>query len=316
MDPLFRSGPDGGVMEMLKTMVWAVMLVCCSVMPPPAGAAFLPAGSGEIRVDAGTPRTPMGMRLFYYRPRQAGPDAKILFVIHGARRNADRYRDIWTRHAEKYGFVVLAPEFSEDLFPGFWRFQMGNLYAATGRKKPVADSAFAALERIFDAVRGTYGFTAVHYDLFGHSAGGQFVHRMVLFGQARRARCVVAANAGTYSMPDETVPLPYGTGDAGLSPADYARAYAVDMVVMVGRNDDDPNHRSLSRNPEALAQGRHRLARGQLFFKKATAMAGRLGLTCRWRFVTVPGVGHHAAGMSAAAVGCFVAGIIQRPEAK
>ena len=52
-------------------------------------------------------------------------------------------------------------------------------------------------------------------DLFGHSAGGQFVHRMLSFGFRDRVAVAVSANAGTYAMPDLSTPWPFGLGETG-----------------------------------------------------------------------------------------------------
>ena len=55
------------------------------------------------------------------------------------------------------------------------------------------------------------------YALYGHSAGGQFVHRYVAFADAPRMESAVAANSGWYTMPDDGA-FPYGWGGdiAGL----------------------------------------------------------------------------------------------------
>ena len=37
--------------------------------------------------------------------------------------------------------------------------------------------------------------------LYGHSAGGQVVHRLMTFGYSRRLEKVVAANCGSYTLP-------------------------------------------------------------------------------------------------------------------
>ncbi|HSH45457.1 MAG TPA: hypothetical protein VK966_06360, partial [Longimicrobiales bacterium] len=52
--------------------------------------------------------------VWYHRPEDAGPDAPFVFVIHGMGRNADGYRDAWIEDADRYGFVVVVPEFSDE----------------------------------------------------------------------------------------------------------------------------------------------------------------------------------------------------------
>lgn len=292
-------------MKRLPGFVLIMVLLAGFVLAEPVGGRDLATGSGKIIIDAGLPGEPFLLPVFYHRPIGAGPNERVVIVIHGARRDAGYYRDVWIKPAKKYGFIVLAPEFSEEVFPGFWRFQMGNLFSATGRKKPFEHSTFALMERAFDSICSEYGIKARTYDLFGHSAGGQFVHRMVLLGLPHKIRRAVAANAGTYTVPDESIPLPFGVGGAGLTPRIVAEAFKIPMQIMAGGKDTDPYHRSLNRSSEAMAQGRHRLSRGQYFFNKSKLMADRLGLVLNWRFKIVPGVGHSAKEMSLAAAEYF-----------
>ena len=44
--------------------------------------------------------------------------------------------------------------------------------------------------------------------MFGHSAGAQILHRMVLFAPGSRADRIVAANSGFYTLADPDQALP------------------------------------------------------------------------------------------------------------
>ena len=46
----------------------------------------------------------------------------IVFVMHGARRDPNRYRDEWIEHAVRGQFIVVAPEFSQKNFQILTRF--------------------------------------------------------------------------------------------------------------------------------------------------------------------------------------------------
>jgi len=74
---------------------------------------------------------------------------------------------------------------------------------------------------------------------------------------------------------------------------------------VVGGRVVDPYHRALNRSSEAMAQGPHRLARAQLFYKESARAANRLGLPFNQKFGIVPGGRHLAAGTSIAAADCF-----------
>src|SRR5262245_61817828 len=91
----------------------AALLICVTWSPSLIFGAELSAGAGrrEVWHDGRT------IPVWYYLPQDAGPDAPVLFVMHGVNRDADRYRDEWLPHAKKYGFVLLVPEFSKEAFP-------------------------------------------------------------------------------------------------------------------------------------------------------------------------------------------------------
>jgi len=266
-------------------------------------------GYGQMTVEAGPAGKSMPMRVFYARPARVTAQTPVIFVMHGARRDADVYRDIWGRLAEQNGILIVAPEFSEALFPTGWGYQAGNWVAADSSSEESSDntrlppeqSAFAALERVFDGVREAFGLDATAYDIFGHGAGAQFVHRMILLWPEARVRTAIAANAGTYTMPDRGLPLRYGIRDTGVSDDDLRKSFSQRLVIMLGGSDNNPNHGILNKTPLAMAQGRHRVARGEMFMEVSSAAARELQADFRWEARMVMGVGHNAQQMSMAA---------------
>jgi len=278
-----------------------LLLACAPAVTQGPGA--LPEGTSVLRLEVGPPGAPLCMRVHAYRPPGVGLDAPVLLVVHGRSRNAAGYLRRLREAAGRHGVLLFAPEFTADAFPGFQGFNMGGLFDRNGARRPAAESAFAVPGRVFARLRARYGVRAETFDLYGHSAGAQFVHRMVLFGQVDpRARRIVAANAGTYTFPDEAAPLPFGTGGAGLTAGDYARAFALPLDILVGGRDNDPAHPLLSRRPGALRQGAHRLARARGFFTQARHKAAELGVPFRWRLRVVPGVAHNGRRMGEAAL--------------
>jgi pimeloyl-ACP methyl ester carboxylesterase len=145
------------------------------------------------------------------------------------------------------------------------------------------------------------GSTAERYFLFGHSAGAQFVHRMVLFQNPSRIALAVTANAGSYTMPDFDVEFPYGLKHSDLTDTRLKAALEVPVLILLGENDTDPNDKYLPKVPEAMAQGPTRLTRGHHFFSAAEAAAQRLNIPLRWTKSIVPGVGHDNALMAPSA---------------
>lgn len=258
---------------------------------------------GLLQVEVGPAHKRRLLPVHYALPDRPAADAAVLVVLHGIERNARQYLDLWRDLALHRGYLVVAPEFSVPPFHRTRGYQMGNLFRRDGGRRPPQESAFAALEQVFDTLRERFGLAATEYALFGHSAGAQFVHRMVLFWPRVRYRLAVAANAGTYTCLDPAVPLRFGIADAGLDRADLVRALAAPLVVMAGARDTDTRHPALNRSPPALAQGRHRLARAAYFMAQARRMARQLETPVAWRYQEVPGAGHEPAAMAAAAAG-------------
>lgn len=246
--------------------------------------------------------------IWYFRAKGTPADAPLLFVFHGVRRDADRYLGEWVDLAARERLVVVVPEFTAAAFPGARGYNHGNLLAASGAANPPGQRSFAVIEPLFDALRAREGLTRDRYWLFGHSAGAQFVHRFVLTGHARRMERAVSANAGSYMMPDAAVAWPFGLAGLpdGLWQAEVA--FAAPMTVLLGTADNDPNYPSLPREPEAMAQGPHRLARGLNFFAAAKAAAARGGAPFNWSCALAPGIGHDNGGMAPFAIAVLRSG--------
>lgn len=161
---------------------------------------------------------------------------------------------------------------------------------------------FQDLDRIFDRVRDELGLETRTYDLFGHSAGGQILHRLALFAPSERLGRILAANAGWYTVPTFERAFPYGLSGTDLSRDQLTEAFSTRLVVFLGEEDDaDETRGSLRRTPEANRQGPHRLARGRHFFRTARKKAEKLGVPFRWELVVVPDVGHDYERMGEAA---------------
>lgn len=230
--------------------------------------------------------------IWYVRPAGVAADAPLLFVFHGVRRDADRYLAEWLDVAEREQVIVVVPEFTQAAFPGAPAYNHGRLLDANGAAVPVNERTFALIEPLFDALRAREALSRTHYWMFGHSAGAQFVHRFIMTGNARRLERAVSANAGSYMYPDDRFAWPFGTRTLPEGIWAPQAAYAVQMTILLGTADNDPDYPSLPREPEAMAQGPHRLARGNAFFNATRADAQRRGLAYAWDCRLVPNVGH------------------------
>jgi poly(3-hydroxybutyrate) depolymerase len=236
-------------------------------------------GSGSIVHSHYADGRERSITVRYHRPEGAGVDAPVVFVMHGRSRNGEAYHRHWVPHADEGRYILLTPEFSAAEFRPIRLYHFGNVMRG-GAVVPEAEWTFAAVENIFDAVRHANALAASQYDIYGHSAGGQFVHRLVLVMPDARFRVAVAANAGSYAMLDPGKAYPYGVGR--LEPERWRRALGRRLIVLLGDEDNDPHAKSLPRAPQAMAQGAHRLERGERFFSGARSAAAKLGLPFNW----------------------------------
>lgn len=254
------------------------------------------------------------LRVHYHRPASAGVRTPIAFILHGASRNADDYRDNWIAESNARGVIIAAPEFDSARFPQSLTYNLGGLAEAGERFRPNPNGAFTVLEPLFDELKARTGSRAPTYALFGHSAGGQFVHRFALFAGRTRASPMVSANSGWYTAANLGTPFPYGLAGTGLTERDLRTAFAKPLTVLLGTADTDRVDDNFRKTPEAEAQGSTRLERGQRFFAAAQAEALRLRTRFGWRLTYAPGVAHdNAAIASYAAALLFGPAEVRRP---
>lgn len=256
------------------------------------------------------------LRVYTYRPTNFDPsNGRIWFVQHGAQRDADHYVRLALASANTYGTLVLGIEFNTADFPNSEHFAFGIVssgvadWRAEREGRLLAPDAylFNEVERLFVAVRSELSGQQTGYYLFGHSAGAQFVHRMMTVVPCARVLGAVAANAGWYTLPiydgRSGFRLPYSLHGLPSGDLDLRALFSAPMTVLLGANDtslatEDPNVRATT---GAMGQGEHRLARGQYYFDVGQQAAASIGAPFNWRLQIVPDVGHNARHMYPAA---------------
>ncbi|MGE0417377.1 MAG: alpha/beta hydrolase [Acetobacteraceae bacterium] len=249
------------------------------------------------------------LRLHSARPRRCDPATPVLFVHHGVARNGQDYRDYWLDLVDDAGILAIAVEFPEATFPEYLWYNFGNLHTKDGVPNPREAWTFGIVPRLFAALRAQGVTTRQSYGLFGHSAGGQFVHRMLSFGYRDRVAVAVSANAGTYAMPDLDVAWPFGLGETDVT-HDHLRALlGFPITVMAGTKDTKTTGRFFPKGPRSNRQGPTRHARAHAYVRQGHAAAEALGTRCAWRVIDVPGVGHQGRGMSVAAAPVIAAAL-------
>ena len=310
------------------------------------------AGSGSFIVPGGEERESRTIEVHYHRPANLTKQSPVMMVTPGAGRNGDDYRDAWKKASEKYGVLILSPSYSEQHYPEYWSYNLGNmpgsvtldlrlqvetnpagwqlseqiekakddatlnriaennrfmrrlaLLTLSGMIADVDASAagltvnqdrsawiYEDFDRIFETARRALDLDIDTYDLFGHSAGGQILHRYALFHADSRANRTLAANSGWYTLPGFDEPFPYGLANTGMNKDEIKDAFRSRLIVYLGEKDEHETRGSLRKTPEANQQGPGRLQRGQHFFTTAQATAEQLETDLNWKLEIVPGI--------------------------
>jgi poly(3-hydroxybutyrate) depolymerase len=259
----------------------------------------VPGANSLTYVDPAFPDQPLVLHAA--RPQQFTAGTPVLFVHHGVGRNGADYRDYWMKLVDEAGILAIAIEFPEASFPEYLWYHFGNLHDQAGTPNPRAQWTYGIVERLFAALQAQGVTARRRYGLFGHSAGGQYVHRMVSFGFRDHVAVAVSANAGTYAMPDLDVAWPFGVGETELD-ADALRALVgFRITVMAGMHDTKTTGRFFPKGPRSMRQGATRHERAHNYVRAGRAAADALGTRCTWTVIDVPGVGHDGERMSVAA---------------
>jgi len=213
------------------------------------------------------------IKVWTYKPEYWKNEDKILFVMHGGGRNADDYLDAWKEIADSNNILVVAPEF-ENKYSKYTTndYQEGNLFTFFGSKNPKEEWAYSVIENIFDYIKENNNITNETYDIFGHSAGGQFVHRMIMLMPEARIKTAIAANAGFYTFPDENLEYPYGSKNTPITDNSIKKSFKKQLIILLGENDNDPKLGTFRETELAMKQGAHRLERGSNFYQKSTEL--------------------------------------------
>jgi len=247
------------------------------------------------------------------RPRNYVADTPLLFVHHGVGRNGAAYRDYWLKLVDEAGILAIAIEFPEASFPEHLWYHFGNLRDEAGNPNRRTQWTYGIDQRLFSALRAQGVTTRQRYGLFGHSAGGQFVHRMISFGFREHVSVAVSANAGTYAMPDLATPWPFGLGETEVDEPALRALLKFSLTVMAGTDDTKTTGRFFPKGPRSMNQGATRYERAHNYIRCGCAMAETLGSQCAWTVFDVAGVGHDGKRMSEAAAP-VVAAMLHGPE--
>jgi pimeloyl-ACP methyl ester carboxylesterase len=230
--------------------------------------------------------------LHTYRAATTTPDSPVVIVHHGMKRNGDEYRDFWIPAADRHGLLIVAPTFSDEHHPGAEYYNNGHVLARDGTVRPRETWGYAVPARVLALLRQAGVTRRQKAYFFGHSAGGQFGHRMASTQPLDVFEAVAVGNPGWYTLPSFEKPFPDGLGGIGLEEDALPRLLRFPLLILAGEQDIETAGPSLPANPGAIAQGPHRFARAHNYLAAGRAEAARRGIECGWTLVPVPHIGH------------------------
>jgi hypothetical protein len=285
-----------------------ILAFLCALLFPAVGVGQpLGAGGGSFTYTGYGPLRAKPVQVYYHIPEGDLSQMPVLFALHGDERDGKAYATDWVAAAEKYKFMVFAPEFSEAFYGGGDRYALANMFADGDNPLPATvrpDSlwTFSILDPLFGYVKQRTGTQVAGYVAFGHSAGAQLLHRFVEYRPNSLMLKAICANAGWYTVPSASVAFPYGTGGSPFNDSLARVALSGNLLVLLGQLDVNQNSAGLRHTPQADEQGLNRLARGRYFYTNARAEATRLSTSFNWLLAEVAGVGHNHTLMAINAV--------------
>lgn len=282
-------------------------------------------GSGVFLIEGGKGKEQRTIKVYYHKPENFNFNSKVLIVIPGAGRNGDSYRDAWIKASEKYGVLILSLMYPEEnytfedyhlcglvhdlnLKSAIERVEGANIVILDETKFTYQVNAnreewiFEDFDRVFDLAIKATNSKQVQYDIFGHSAGGQILHRFALFQPNSKVDKILASNAGFYTLPDSNTALPFGIKNTSLNHQDLKASFSKKLILFIGELDNqNETGGTLLRSITVDKQGLHRLDRATFFYNQAKDIAQAQGFDFNWSLKIIPGIGHNHRKMGAAA---------------
>lgn len=250
--------------------------------------------SGVVYYTDYAPFAARPVGIYYHIPRNADPaTAPVLFLIPGSNRDAESLLNAVRSKLDELGVICFALEFKEKDYPLIDYQEMGIVdNEGIPRKRRLQTTELP--DRIFRYIRAHSDIRAEKYDLYGHSAGGQFIHRFLLFHDSPLVNRAMVGSPGWYTFPDPARRYPYGvqgTRDAGQR---RIRRFLRKQVVLHLGAADTVRESYLRKTPEAEAQGHNRLERGRTFYDFLRDAAAKCGQPLSWGYLEAEGVPHRS----------------------
>ena len=205
-----------------------------------------------------------------------------------------------------FQLILVAPFFSKD---SFQYYNTLGLASSSGKTfKNSKTKLTNSISSFFTFFKSKYDLKTETYRIFGFSGGSQFVHRYMMYGTDERVELAAIGSAGWYTFLNNE-PFPFGITNMPVDKNRLDWFLSREVLFIVGKNDNDPNHSSLNSNYGAKKQGAHRHQRGESYFNNLINYAEINEMPFRWRFRSVEGLDHNIEEMTKNAAPFLLSGL-------
>jgi hypothetical protein len=232
-------------------------------------------------------------------PTGYSSSSKFIMAMCGINRDASGIASYWVSFANTNNYVIVAPEFNSTNWSSD-AYILGNMFTGsdgTGTLNAKTRWSFNIVEQMHKELYVNCGLSDSTYEMWGHSAGAQFVHRLAFFLPDNLITRYIAGNAGWYTCPDLTVTFPWGAYNTqlNLAQSDLVTYTNRKLVIMRG-TADTVRDAALNTDAQSDAQGLNRYTRAAYFYNSGKTVNSSLS----WKMVDVQGVGHDDQKMAVA----------------
>lgn len=230
-------------------------------------------------------------------PTKYSSVSKFVTVMCGINRDATNYATYWVPFATANNYIIAAPEFNSTDWSSDG-YILGNMFtgsSGSGSLNPKAKWTFNIVQQIHRELYSVCALQDSTYELWGHSAGGQFVHRLAFFLPDNLVCRYIAGNSGWYTCPDLSVVFPWGAQSSSLNYTNSElTAFTNQKLVIMRGTGDTIRDGALNTDPKSDAQGLNRYTRAGYFYNLGKTVNPSL----KWKLIEVPGVAHEDQKMS------------------
>jgi hypothetical protein len=243
------------------------------------------ADQAEVETYTFTAKNGKTVGIYYTFPKASVENAKILFTLPGADRDAVLFISYWKYLSETENIIVITPEFSSDQF-SFAQYH--NLNISVNNTPESWTSKI--IDDIFLDFKEQFSLPNDKYILYGFSAGGQFTHRATMFSESPYMEySISAAPGGWMTFPTDQANYPYGIKNLPMYKDLMNRNFARRMYLLSGNRD---NVISTNQDAPEASQGSSRHERELNFYATSKDYCKQNGLTFNIDILVMDGVGH------------------------